>query len=186
MREDLRSSLLLGSAEAVNDWVEEVISWLASERVRFFKDLVVSGVWGFCRDGRPAGRDWEWGSGGSSSSGCHVCLPGKLGRLRQLSMSSLWQQSKLWLGRRLPVLVAPVLRLSSISLNRSSSSPDPRKLLSRPSSAQESWVASGLRGGVLCEVRQPQISAPNPQLQSGGSGRFEMWGSSSPLVLASH
>lgn len=111
---------------------------------------------------------------------------GGLTRLRQLSESSLWQQSKLWLDRRLPVLVAPVLRLSSISLSKSSSSPDPRKLLSRASSAQESWASSGLRGGVLCEVRQPQISALNPQLQSGGSGRFEIWRSPSPLVLASH
>lgn len=63
---------------------------------------------------------------------------GGLTRLRQLSESSLWQQSKLWLDRRLPVCVAPVLRLSSISLSKSSSSPDPRKLLSRASSAQES------------------------------------------------
>lgn len=59
MREDLKSPLLLGSAEAINHWVEEVISWLASEGVRFFEDLVVSGGWGLCRDGRPAGRDWE-------------------------------------------------------------------------------------------------------------------------------
>lgn len=59
MREDLRSPLLLGSVEAINDWVEEVISWLASEGVRFFEDLVVSGGWGLCRDSRPAGRDWE-------------------------------------------------------------------------------------------------------------------------------
>lgn len=111
---------------------------------------------------------------------------GGLTRLRQLSKSPLWQQSKLWLGRRLPVLVAPVLRLSRISLNKSSSSPDPRKLLSKSSSAHESWVSSGLRGGVLCKDRQPQISAQNFQLQSGGSGRFEIWGSSSLFVLASH
>lgn len=74
-----------------------------------------------------------------------------LTRLRQLSRSPLWQQSKLWLGRRLPVLVAPVLRLSRISLSKSNSSPDPRKLLSRASSAHGSWVSSGLRGGVLRE-----------------------------------
>lgn len=76
---------------------------------------------------------------------------GGLTRLRQLSRSPLWQQSKLWLGRRLPVLVAPVLRLSRISLSKSNSSPDPRKLLSRASSAHGSWVSSGLRGGVLRE-----------------------------------
>lgn len=82
VREDPRSPLLLGSAEAISDWVEEVISWLASKGVRFFEDLVVSGGWGLCRDGRPAGRDWVWGSGGSSSSGRHLCLPGKLGWTR--------------------------------------------------------------------------------------------------------
>lgn len=156
MKEDLRSPLLLASAEAVKDWDEEVISWLASEGgwgVRFFEELMVSGSWGVCRDGRRAGRDWSSGSGGSSSSGCHLGLPGKLGRLRQLSKSPLWQQSKLWLGRRLPVLAAPVLRLSRISLNKSSSSPDPRKLLSRASSAHESWASSGPRVGVLHEDR---------------------------------
>lgn len=82
MRENLRSPLLLGSAEAVKDWDEEEISWLASEGgwgVRFFEELVVSRGWGFCRDGRQAGRDWGWGSGGASSSSCHLGLPGKLG-----------------------------------------------------------------------------------------------------------
>lgn len=74
-----------------------------------------------------------------------------LTRLRQLSRSPLWQQSKLWLGRRLPVLMAPVLRLSRISLSKSSSSPDSRKLLSRASSAHGSRASSGLRGGILSE-----------------------------------
>lgn len=60
MREDSGAPLLLGSAEAVEDWDGEVISWLASEGgwgVRFFEELVVSEGWGLCRDGRLAGRD---------------------------------------------------------------------------------------------------------------------------------
>lgn len=55
MREGLRSSLLLESAEAVKDWDEELISWLASGSgwgVKFSKELVVSGGWGCCRGGR--------------------------------------------------------------------------------------------------------------------------------------
>lgn len=107
-----------------------------------------------------------------------------LTRLQQLSRSPLWQQSKLWLGRRLPVFVSPVLRLSRISLSKSSSSPDPRKLLSRAASAHESWTSSGLTGVVLREDGEPQISAQGPQ--SSGSGRFGIWGPSSPSVLASH
>lgn len=89
---------------------------------------------------------------------------GGLTRLRQLSKSPLWQQSRLWLGRRLLALVGPMLRLSRISPSRSSSSPEPRKLLSRASSAHESWAFSGLSGGVLGEDGQFQISAQNPQL----------------------
>lgn len=81
MREGLRSSLLPESAEAVKDWDEEVISWLASERgwvVRVSEELVVSGGRGCCSEGRWAGRDRGWGSG-VSSSGCHLGLSGKLG-----------------------------------------------------------------------------------------------------------
>lgn len=81
---------------------------------------------------------------------------GALTRLKQLSGSPLWQQSKLWLGRRLLVLVALVLRLSRISLSKSSSSPEPRKLPSRASSAHGSWASPGLRGGVLGEDGWPQ------------------------------
>lgn len=73
----------------------------------------------------------KWGRTGGPGNG-------GLTRLRQLSKSSLWQQSKLWLGRRLLVRVALVLRLSNISLSRSSSSPDPRKLPSSASSAHRS------------------------------------------------
>lgn len=82
MREDSGDPLLLGSAEAVEDWDGEVISWLASEGgsgVRFLEEMVVSEGWGLCRDGRLAGRDWVWGSGMSSSSGCHLGSPGMLG-----------------------------------------------------------------------------------------------------------
>lgn len=84
------------------------------------------------------------------------------GKLKQLSGSPLWQQSKLWLGRRLPALLAPMLRLSRISLSKSSSSPDPRKLLSRASSAHGSWASSGLRAGALGKDGQPQMSAQDP------------------------
>ena len=78
-----------------------------------------------------AGWMGKWGGTGGPGSGAFT-------RLRQLSKSSLWQQSKLWLGRRLPVRVALVLRLSNISLSKSSSSPDPRKLPSSASSAHGS------------------------------------------------
>lgn len=87
---------------------------------------------------------------------------GALTKLKQLSGSPLWQQSKLWLGRRLPVLLAPTLRLSRISLSKSSSSPDPRKLLSRASSAHGSWASSGLRAGALGKDGKPQMSARPP------------------------
>lgn len=87
---------------------------------------------------------------------------GALTKLKQLSGSLLWQQSKLWLGRRPPVLLAPMLRLSRISLSKSSSSPDPRKLLSRASSAHGSWTSSGLRAGALDRDGQPQMSAQDP------------------------
>lgn len=137
MGEDPGSSLLLGSAETVKDWDGDSISGLASEgswQVGCFPELVASEGWGLCR----GSRDRDWGSGSLSSSTCQLDLPGMSGRLRQLSKSSLWQQSKLWLGRRLLVRVALVLRLSNISLSRSSSSPDPRKLPSSASSAHGS------------------------------------------------
>lgn len=105
---------------------------------------------------------------------------GALTRLRQLSRSPLWQQSKLWLGRRLPVLVAPMLRLSRISLSKSSSSPDPRKLLSRVSSAHGSRASSGLRGGVLREdgqprICQPEIPRPGPATLEGDHPLHQCW-----------
>lgn len=73
---------MLGSAEAVEDWDGEVISWLDSAGgwgVRFSEELVVSEGWRVCRSGRLAGRDW---GSGRSSSGCHVGLPGMLGWAR--------------------------------------------------------------------------------------------------------
>lgn len=106
--------------------------------------------------------DFGWGKGGILDG--QVGQAGGLTRLRQLSRSPLWQQSRLWLGRRLLALVGPMLRLSRISPSRSSSSPDPRKLLSRASSAHESWAFSGLSGGVLVEDGQFQITAQDPQL----------------------
>lgn len=159
VREELGSPLLLGSAEAVEDWDGEMISGLASEgswEVGCFEALVASEGWGVCRGGRPTERDRGWGPGGFSSSACHLHLPGMSGRL--------WQQSKLWLGRRLLFRVAVTLRLSRISLSKSSSSPDPRKLPSRASSANGPWASSGLREGVLGEDGQPQISAPDQLL----------------------
>ena len=104
-------------------------------------DLPGMSGWVGMGDGQVAGRwmkqalaGWmdKWGRTGGPGSG------GGLTRLRQLSRSSLWQQSKLWLGRRLPVRGALVLRLSNISLSKSSSSPDPRKLPSSASSAHGS------------------------------------------------
>lgn len=71
-----------------------------------------------------------------------------LTRLKQLSDASCWQQSKLWLALSRPPLFVSTLRLSKISLNRSSS-PDPRKLPSRVSSAQGLWVSLGLKVGLL-------------------------------------
>lgn len=55
------------------------------------------------------------------------------------------------------MLLVCTLKLSRISLNKSSSSPDPKKLLSRPSSAHGPWGSSGLRGGVLGEKGQPKL-----------------------------
>lgn len=114
--------------------------------------------------------DFGWGKGGNLDG--QVGQAGGLTRLRQLSRSPLWQQSRLWLGRRLLALAGPMLRLSRISPNRSSSSPDPRKLLSRASSAHESRASSahesrafsGLSGGVLGEDGQFQIPAQDSQL----------------------
>lgn len=77
-----------GSEEAVKDWDEEEISWLASEGgwgVGFSEELMVFEGWGVCSNGRQAGRDWGWGSGGSSSSGCHLGLPGMLGWMEVVS-----------------------------------------------------------------------------------------------------
>lgn len=111
---------------------------------------------------------------------------GPLTRLKQLSGSPLWQQLKLWLGRRLPILTGPVLRLSRISPSRSSSSPDPRKLLSKASSAHRSGVSSGLGEGVLSDGDSLRYLPQGPQpwsLCSGGSG---VWGLTSPSVLALH
>lgn len=106
MREGLRSSLLLESAEAVKDWVEEVISWLASEGgcgARLSKELVVSRGRGLCREGRWAGRDWGWGSGVSSSSGCHLGLSGKLGWTGVERLANHWTlgggRVAIWMGR---------------------------------------------------------------------------------------
>lgn len=158
------------SAEAAEDWDGKTISWLASKdgwEVGSSKEVMASEGWGVCRDGRLPGRDREWGC--SSSSGCHLGLPGMLGRLKQLSGSPLWQQLKLWLGRRLPILTGPVLRLSRISPSRSSSSPDPRKLLSKASSAHRSGVSSGLGEGVPF----PRDSGLSPsRVLLGRTGRF--------------
>lgn len=55
------------------------------------------------------------------------------------------------------MLLVCTLKLSRISLNKSSSSPDPKKLLSRTSSAHGPWASSGLRGGVLGETGQPKL-----------------------------
>lgn len=193
VREELGSPLLLGSAEAVEDWDGEMISGLASEgswEVGCFEVLVASEGWGVCRGGRPTERDRGWGPGGFSSSACHLHLPGMsgwvgmerwarcwplneggAGRLDEQmgegwggALTRLWQQSKLWLGRRLLFQVAVTLRLSRISLSKSSSSPDPRKLPSRASSANGPWASSGLREGVLGEDGQPQVSAPDQLL----------------------
>lgn len=79
VREELGSPLLLGSAEAVEDWDGEMISGLASEgswEVGCFEALVASEGWGVCRGGRPTERDRGWGPGGFSSSACHLHLPG--------------------------------------------------------------------------------------------------------------
>lgn len=103
---------------------------------------------------------------------------GVLTRLRQLSRSPLWQQSKLWLGLRLPVLEDLVLRLSRISLSKSNSSPDPRKLLSRSSSPHRSWASSGLRGGVPSPKDSEGLSSSR-SLLLGRRGQFckgKIWG----------
>lgn len=59
-----------------------MISWLASEcgwEGRFAEELLVSEGWRVSRHGKLAGSNWGWVSGGSSSSGCHIGLPGMLG-----------------------------------------------------------------------------------------------------------
>lgn len=174
VREDTESPLLLGSAEAVEGPDGEAISPLASGgswEMGCSEEVPASKSWGVCRDGGLTGRDKGRGSGGVSSSACHLGLPDRSGRLKQLSGSPLWQQSKLWLGRRLLVLVALVLRLSRISLSKSSSSPEPRKLPSRASSAHGSWASPGLRGGVP-SPRDSEGLSSSRSLLLGRRGRF--------------
>lgn len=72
------SPRLLGSAEAVEDWDGEMISWSDSEGISWdlgsFEELVASKDEVLCRDGRDKG--WGSGSGSFLSSGCHLGMLG--------------------------------------------------------------------------------------------------------------
>lgn len=76
--EGSRSPRLLGSAEAVEDWDGEMISWSDSEGISWdlgsFEELVASKDEVLCRDGRDKG--WGSGSGSFLSSGCHLGMLG--------------------------------------------------------------------------------------------------------------
>lgn len=72
------SPRLLASAEAVEDWDGEMISWSDSEGISWdlgsFEELVASKDEVLCRDGRD--RGWGSGSGSFVSSGCHLGMLG--------------------------------------------------------------------------------------------------------------
>lgn len=79
-REGSGSPWLLGSVDAVEDG--EKVSWLASEgswELGFLERLVASEGWGVCSDDSLAGRDRGSGSGGFSSSACHLGPSGMSG-----------------------------------------------------------------------------------------------------------
>lgn len=102
VREELGSPLLLGSAEAVEDWDGEMISGLASEgswEVGCFEALVASEGWVVCRGGRPTERDRGWGPGGFSSSACHLHLPGMSGWVGMGRWARCWPLSEGGAGR---------------------------------------------------------------------------------------
>ena len=102
VREELGSPLLLGSAEAVEDWDGEMISGLASEgswEVGCFEELVASEGCGVCRGGRPTERDRGWGPGGFSSSACHLDLPGMSGWVGMGRWARCWPLNEGGAGR---------------------------------------------------------------------------------------
>lgn len=105
VREDTESPLLLGSAEAVEGPDGEAISPLASGgswEMGCSEEVPASKSWGVCRDGGLTGRDKGRGSGGVSSSACHLGLPDRSGWVgvgREVAVLEVEERLARWMGK---------------------------------------------------------------------------------------